>query len=86
MSWTSSFSGVSRKGTPEEVINIFTEALEKVVANEDYQKEMEGYMVEPVYLNPEEANELMEQRRKILHRIESEISHLAACQVYRQLF
>ena len=52
------------KGTPEEVVTIFTEALEKVVTNEDYQKEMEGYMVEPVYLNPEEANELMSKEEK----------------------
>lgn len=52
------------KGTPEEVVDTFTKALEKVVANEEYQKEMEGYMVEPVYLNPAEANELMEKEDK----------------------
>jgi len=52
------------KGTPEEIVDTFTKALEKVVANEEYQKEMEGYMVEPVYLNPAEANELMEKEDK----------------------
>jgi len=52
------------KGTPEEVVDTFTKALEKVVANEEYQKEMEGFMVEPVYLNPAEANELMEKEDK----------------------
>ena len=52
------------KGTPEEIVDTFTKALEKVVANEEYQKEMEGFMVEPVYLNPAEANELMEKEEK----------------------
>ena len=52
------------KGTPEEIVDTFTKALEKVVANEEYQKEMEGFMVEPVYLNPAEANELMEKEDK----------------------
>ncbi len=52
------------KGTPQEIVDTFTKALEKVVANEEYQKEMEGYMVEPVYLNPAEANELMEKEDK----------------------
>lgn len=52
------------KGTPEEIVDTFTEALEKVVLNEEYQKEMESYMVEPVYLNPAEANELMEKEDK----------------------
>ena len=47
------------QGTPEEIVTTFTEALERVVANEDYQKEIEGYMVEPIYLNPEESIELM---------------------------
>ena len=44
---------------------MFTKALEKVVANENYRKEMEGYMVEPVYLNPKEANELMKKEEKL---------------------
>lgn len=50
--------------TPEEIVETFTNALEKVVANEEYQNEIGKSMVEPVYLNPTEANELMAKDEK----------------------
>lgn len=59
------------EGTPEEVVDTFTKALEKVVADEDYQKELENYMVEPVYLNPTEANELMEENEEFYIELNS---------------
>lgn len=44
------------KGTPEEIVNKFSKAMENVVADETYQEEIKKSWVEPVYLNPEETN------------------------------
>lgn len=43
------------KDTPDEVVQTFSEAMEKVVANEEFQEEISQYWVEPVYLNSEET-------------------------------
>ncbi|WP_134698631.1 tripartite tricarboxylate transporter substrate binding protein [Ammoniphilus sp. YIM 78166] len=43
------------KGTPQEVVSTFSAALEKVVNNEELKKELDGFVVTPVYMNGEEA-------------------------------
>jgi tripartite-type tricarboxylate transporter receptor subunit TctC len=41
--------------TPDEIVEAFSNAVEKVVTNEEYVKEAEKFLVTPTYLNPEEA-------------------------------
>lgn len=48
------------KETPDEVVQTFSEAIEKAVANEEFQAEMLEYWVEPVYLNTEETAEKLQ--------------------------
>lgn len=43
------------KDTPDEIVQTFSDAMEKVVANEEFQSEIREYWVEPVYLNSEET-------------------------------
>ncbi|PKC51830.1 hypothetical protein RhiirA1_482894, partial [Rhizophagus irregularis] len=39
------------KETPDEVVQAFSDAMEKAVANEEFQEEIVQYWVEPVFLN-----------------------------------
>lgn len=41
--------------TPDEIVETFSAALEKVINNEEYVKEAAKFLVTPTYLNPEEA-------------------------------
>ena len=46
------------KETPDDVITVFTEAMEKAVANEEFVKAAEdSYALTAIYMNPEEATE-----------------------------
>ncbi|MGI6030074.1 MAG: tripartite tricarboxylate transporter substrate binding protein [Eubacteriales bacterium] len=45
------------KGTPEEVINRFSEAMQKVCENPEVQKEFDQYFVTVEYMSPEESVE-----------------------------
>ncbi len=46
------------KETPEDIINTFSEAMERAVANEDFIKAAEeSYALTVVYMNPQEATE-----------------------------
>nr|WP_232337107.1 tripartite tricarboxylate transporter substrate binding protein [Lysinibacillus timonensis] len=57
------------KETPDEVVETFSAAMEKAVANPEFQEEISQYWVEPVYLNGEETkqrlNEITELYKKI---------------------
>lgn len=41
--------------TPDEIVEAFSAAVEKVVNNEEYVKEASKFLVTPTFLNPEEA-------------------------------
>lgn len=41
--------------TPDEIVEIFSKAVENVVNNEEYVKEAEKFLVSPTFMNPEEA-------------------------------
>ena len=43
--------------TPKEIVNKFSQAMEKVVNNEDFKKEAKGFVITPLYMNPEKASE-----------------------------
>ncbi|WP_400194903.1 tripartite tricarboxylate transporter substrate binding protein [Lysinibacillus telephonicus] len=49
------------KDTPDDVVNVFSSAMEKVVANEEFQAEIHEYWVEPVYLNREETETKLQE-------------------------
>ncbi|WP_044022473.1 tripartite tricarboxylate transporter substrate binding protein [Bacillus sp. SG-1] len=46
-------------GTPDEVINTFSQAMEKAAVNEDYIAETEKHVVSAKYMNPEEAKQFL---------------------------
>jgi tripartite-type tricarboxylate transporter receptor subunit TctC len=47
--------------TPDEIVDAFSKAVEKVVNNEEYVKEAEKFLVTPTYLNSEEAFDYMKK-------------------------
>ncbi|MCM3490184.1 tripartite tricarboxylate transporter substrate binding protein [Alkalihalophilus marmarensis] len=47
--------------TPEEVVEIFTNAVETVASNDEYRAEAEKYLVAPTYMSPEEAASYMQE-------------------------
>ncbi|MFB5662218.1 tripartite tricarboxylate transporter substrate binding protein [Alteribacillus sp. HJP-4] len=48
--------------TPEEVVNTFSEAMETVVTdNEEFREEISSYAVQPEYMNPDEAEKLLDE-------------------------
>lgn len=47
--------------TPDEVVDTFSEALQKVVENEDYQEEIEKNWLTPTYLDSEETAEKLKE-------------------------
>ncbi|WP_307335932.1 tripartite tricarboxylate transporter substrate-binding protein [Caldalkalibacillus uzonensis] len=49
-------------GTPQEVVNQFTNALKAVVEeNEEYRSEAEKFFVSPTYMTPEETSQYMQE-------------------------
>jgi tripartite-type tricarboxylate transporter receptor subunit TctC len=57
--------------TPKEIVNKFSKALEKVVANEEFQREAEGFMVEGVYLSPEDTTKRLDEAAKYYEELYS---------------
>jgi tripartite-type tricarboxylate transporter receptor subunit TctC len=57
------------KETPDEVVDVFTKAVEKVTQNEEYIEMATGYGIEPEYMNPEEAEQLMSERDESYSKI-----------------
>lgn len=47
--------------TPDEYVQKFSEAMENVVANEDYQQEIEDSWLSPTFLDQEETNATLEE-------------------------
>jgi tripartite-type tricarboxylate transporter receptor subunit TctC len=47
--------------TPDEIVDEFSKAVEKVVNNEEYVKEAEKFLVTPTYLNQQEAFEYIKK-------------------------
>jgi tripartite-type tricarboxylate transporter receptor subunit TctC len=43
------------KDTPDDVVNVFAAALEKVSQDPDYIKECEDLYINPVYMTPDEC-------------------------------
>jgi tripartite-type tricarboxylate transporter receptor subunit TctC len=52
-------------------VNKFSKALEKVVANEEFQREAEGFMVEGVYLSPEDTTKRLDEAAKYYEELYS---------------
>lgn len=57
------------KETPDEVVQTFTAAMEKAVANTEFQEEISQYWVEPVYLNSEETVQKLTEIRDLYKEI-----------------
>ncbi|MGE4282861.1 MAG: tripartite tricarboxylate transporter substrate binding protein [Clostridia bacterium] len=57
------------KGTPTEIIEKFSTAVENVCNNEDYAKEANGVYVTPSYMPPAEAIEYIEKNEKTYEKI-----------------
>lgn len=50
------------KETPDDIVNTFSAAMEKAVANEDFvQAAQDSYALTPVYMDPEEATTYAQQ-------------------------
>ncbi|MEI4769783.1 tripartite tricarboxylate transporter substrate binding protein [Psychrobacillus sp. FJAT-51614] len=49
------------KDTPDEFVGKFSKAIENVVANEEYQKEIKASWLSPTYLDTEETNAKLEE-------------------------
>lgn len=49
------------KDTPDELVKKFSNAMEQVVANEDYQEEIKKSWLSPTFLNTEESNKKLEE-------------------------
>jgi len=47
--------------TPDEIVDAFSKAVEKVVNDEEYVKEAEKFLVTPTYMNPKEAFDYMKE-------------------------
>jgi tripartite-type tricarboxylate transporter receptor subunit TctC len=47
--------------TPDEIVEAFSKAVEKIVNDEAYIKEAEKFLVSPTYINPEEAMDYMKK-------------------------
>ncbi|KGR90877.1 argininosuccinate lyase [Ureibacillus massiliensis 4400831 = CIP 108448 = CCUG 49529] len=57
------------KETPDEVVQAFSDAMEKAVANEEFQEEIVQYWVEPVFLNGEETKQRLEDITELYKNI-----------------
>lgn len=49
------------KDTPQEIIDKFSSALEAVANNSDFQEEIKPHIIDPLYLDPNELEEHLEQ-------------------------
>ena len=49
------------KGTPQEVVDKFSEALKNVANNPDFQKETDPHLLNAKYISPDELNEQFEK-------------------------
>lgn len=50
------------KETPDEVVNTFSDALQRVVENEEYQKAAQDTLLNPVFTGPEETVQILEEK------------------------
>jgi tripartite-type tricarboxylate transporter receptor subunit TctC len=51
-------------GTPEDVVNEFSSALESVVTtNEEFKAEAESFVITPAFMGPEEAEKYMDETK-----------------------
>src|SRR5699024_6146843 len=48
--------------TPENVVNKFSEALEVVSQNKEFQEKAEELSLDPTYMNPDEATEFLSEK------------------------
>lgn len=56
------------KETPDEIVDIFSEAVKDVVEDEEYKEEAEKYYLSPKYMNPEEATKYIENAHEKLQK------------------
>lgn len=49
------------KGTPDEIVEKFTKAMENVVKNPEYVADANGFLASPTYMNPQEAFDYMQE-------------------------
>lgn len=58
------------KETPDEIVTVFTEAVEKATENEEYISKTKEFGLEPQYLNPEQAEKLISERNALYQEIQ----------------
>lgn len=54
------------KGTPMEIVSKFSEAVKRVVENEDYRTEASKFYLTPTYMDPAQATEHVENQYEAL--------------------
>ncbi len=58
--------------TPDEFVEIFSQAVENVVNNEEYRAEAEEYLVSPTFMDPEEAFEYIKETEEYYKELHGE--------------
>lgn len=54
-----------KKGTPKEIVDTFSKAIEKACESPDYAKDLEKYGMKPIFLNSEEAKAFMANQENV---------------------
>jgi tripartite-type tricarboxylate transporter receptor subunit TctC len=58
--------------TPDEIVDVFSKALEKVVNDEEYIQEAEKFLVSPTYMNPKEAFDYIKETEDFYKELNEE--------------
>jgi tripartite-type tricarboxylate transporter receptor subunit TctC len=58
--------------TPDEVVEVFSKAVEKVVNNKEYVKEAEKFLVSPTYMNPADAFDYIKETEDFYKELNAE--------------
>lgn len=61
------------KDTPDEIVDKFTKALEKVVSSPEYQKDISKYYLVPSYMPPKEATEYLNKTEEFYNTFKDKI-------------
>lgn len=58
--------------TPDEIVEVFSKAVENVVNDEEYVQEAEKFLVSPTYMNPKEAFDYIKETENIYKELNQE--------------
>ncbi|MBT9146242.1 MAG: hypothetical protein DDT42_02124 [candidate division WS2 bacterium] len=61
------------KGTPTEIVNRFTDALEQVSKMDDFNEEMADFMQTPFFVRGAEARNILENQQAEIMELEGKL-------------